>query len=101
MCIALSFDQTDNYLFAQKLGVFQLEGAEYVNVDLSTKDGIGRASSLGIASGHVADVIVSPHFNDVASRIFTPSDQGRMFALFRHPGKCATSSREGTPIPPW
>ena len=85
---------------SQKLGVFQLEGAQYVNVDLSTKDGIDRASRLGLASGHVADVIASPHFNDVASRIFTPSDQGRMFALFRHPGKC-NKSREVTSILPW
>ena len=75
-----------------------MEGAEYVNVDLSTKEGIDRASRLSLASGNIADVIASPHFNDVASRIFTSSDQGRMFALFRHPGKC-NKSREVTSIP--
>ena len=70
----------------QKLELFELDNARYVNVDTTTQDGIERAATLGLAPGRLANVIVSPHFHSVSSRIFSyPDNPGRMFALFRHP----------------
>lgn len=74
-----------NYRY-QKLEIFELENARYVNVDMATQDGIQRAAALGLAPGHFADVIISPYFNTVSSQVFSyPDNPGRMFALFRHP----------------
>lgn len=70
----------------QTLGVFPLDEARYVNVDLTTAEGIDRAARLGLASSGLADLVISPRFHDI-SRIFSASNQGRMFALFRHPGE--------------
>ena len=56
-----------------------------MNVDTTTGEGIERASNLGLAQSHLANIIISPHFHNMATQIFTPSSPGRMFALFRHP----------------
>ena len=69
----------------QKLELFQLDETHYVNVDTTTNEGIQRASHLNLASSHLANVIISPHFHLLSSRIFSPLAPGRMFALFRHP----------------
>ncbi|KAL7542936.1 hypothetical protein ACHAXR_012231 [Thalassiosira sp. AJA248-18] len=68
-----------------KLDLFELDRTQYVNVDTTTKEGIHRASQLGLASSRLANVIISPHFHDMSSQIFTSFNPGRMFALFRHP----------------
>lgn len=89
------------------LEVFSYKGSKFVNVDMSTKDGVDRAKRLGLtytastggASGDdygdeepavKADVVVSPALHTAAS-IFHPSKRGRMFAIFRHPVDRAVS----------
>jgi len=64
-----------------------LANASYVNVDLSTLPGILHASSLDLASSHLADVIISsPHsLYSTTKYLFTEQERGRMFAFFRHP----------------
>lgn len=66
----------------KKLETFVLDRTTYVNVDTTTGEGIQRASQLGLARSHLANIIISPHFHDLASQIFSPSSPGRMFALF-------------------
>jgi hypothetical protein len=65
--------------------LFELDGSKYVNVDTTTPEGIQRASSLGLASSRLADIIVSPYLHPISSDIFSSSAPGRLFALFRHP----------------
>ena len=43
-----------------------------------------RAKKLGLASSGLADVVVSGYVSS-AHRVFTPTNRGRLFALFRHP----------------
>jgi hypothetical protein len=68
-----------------KLVQFILDGSRYVNVELNTKEGILRASNLGLAQSHLADVIISPYLHNMASSVFTKQNPGRLFTLFRHP----------------
>lgn len=68
-----------------KLAQFILDGSRYVNVELNTKEGILRASNLGLARSHLADVIISPYLHNMASSVFTKQNPARMFTLFRHP----------------
>lgn len=68
-----------------ELAQFILDGSKYVNVELNTKEGILRASNLGLAQSHLADVIISPYLHNIASSIFTNRNPGRLFAIFRHP----------------
>eukprot|EP00545_Synedropsis_sp_CCMP1620_P009398 CAMPEP_0119023678 /NCGR_PEP_ID=MMETSP1176-20130426/30413_1 /TAXON_ID=265551 /ORGANISM="Synedropsis recta cf, Strain CCMP1620" /LENGTH=400 /DNA_ID=CAMNT_0006978787 /DNA_START=10 /DNA_END=1209 /DNA_ORIENTATION=+ len=71
----------------EKLQVFETphNGALYVNVDTTTKQGIQRAKKLGLAEAHMAEVVMSPELHLFASNIFSSSHKGRMFALFRDP----------------
>eukprot|EP00985_Skeletonema_marinoi_P017645 scaffold9736_cov144-Skeletonema_marinoi.AAC.14 len=91
------FSQCHNLVMAAEFGLrqpeysedelaqFILDGSRYVNVELNTKEGILRASNLGLAQNRLADVIISPYLHNIASQVFTTSDPGRLFALFRHP----------------
>jgi len=70
----------------EKLGVFELRGARYVNVDVSSVEGIERAGRLGLAGSGMADVITSPMFHEVARGVFGRGGRrGRMFTMFRDP----------------
>lgn len=76
----------------EKLEIFLTNtGHRYVNVDTTTSAGIVRAKKLGLAASRVADVTVSPLLHEFASSVFTPTNRGRMFALFRHPVDRAVS----------
>ena len=68
-----------------KLAQFILDGSKYVNVELNTKEGILRASKLGLGQSRLADIIISPYLHNIASSVFTQQHPGRLFALFRHP----------------
>ena len=67
-----------------ELSTFDLNGATYVNVDLTTEMGIARAQRLNLAGKRIADIIISPNLQQV-TKVFLPENKGRMFALFRHP----------------
>lgn len=65
-------------------------GHKYVNVDTTTEHGIAEAKALGLASSRLANLIVSPRFQEGAS-LFSSSNQGRAFAMLRHPVERAVS----------
>ena len=91
------FSQCHNLVMAAEFGLrqpdysedelaqFILDGSRYVNVELNTKEGILRASNLGLAQSHLADVIISPYLHNIASSVFTTQNPGRLFSIFRHP----------------
>ncbi len=66
------------------------DGRRYVNVDVTTAEGIREASELGFASSDLADVVFTPLVTEAAQFLLGNDDdvggrRGRMFALFRHP----------------
>ena len=67
------------------LSIIMVMGKKYLNVDLSTIDGIANAQAIELGSSHMADVIYSPHLNEVASMILTPINRGRLFIIVQHP----------------
>jgi hypothetical protein len=72
-------------LFHRKeLKVVEINGYNYMNVDTSSPEGMDRAKQLGLASSSLVDVVVSGYVSS-AHRVFTPTNRGRLFALFRHP----------------
>ncbi|KAL9183168.1 hypothetical protein ACHAXT_004955 [Thalassiosira profunda] len=61
------------------------DGRKYVNVDVTTPEGIARASQLGFASSQLADVMFTPLLIESADALLGQHRKGRLFALFRHP----------------
>lgn len=71
----------------KELGLFDLGGARYVNVDTTSVEGIERAGKLNMAGSACCrpQVVMSPMFRPVVENIFSLNNKGRMFALIRHP----------------
>lgn len=61
-----------------------VDRSPFVNVDVTTTDGIARAKSMGFADAGLADVVVSPFVYET-NDLFTSTAKGRMFTVFRHP----------------
>jgi len=62
------------------------DGRKYVNVDVTTMEGIARASRLNFASSGLADVIFTPLLRESAELLLDADNhKGRMFAVFRSP----------------
>ena len=62
------------------------DGRKYVDVDVTTYDGILSANNRGFATSNLADVIFTPLFLEGAEYLLNNnSNRGRMFTLFRHP----------------
>jgi hypothetical protein len=59
-------------------------GRNYLNVDLSTPEGIARAILLGLGSSGIADVTYSPHLYE-SSQLFSTTNRGRLVVVMRHP----------------
>lgn len=57
----------------------------YVNVDLSTRQGIENAADQGLIESGLADVIVSNHLHFTTSTLFDSRHKGRLFTALRHP----------------
>ena len=68
-----------------ELQIVDNDGARYVNVDTTEWEGIQRAKRLGFVESRMADVIFSPHVNEIAAELFTPQVPGKMFSMFRDP----------------
>ena len=66
------------------LDLMDYEGQKYLNVDISTAQGIQRAVDMGFASSDLTDVAISSLLHDSAP-LFTPLRKGKMFTIFRHP----------------
>ncbi|GFH51283.1 hypothetical protein CTEN210_07760 [Chaetoceros tenuissimus] len=67
-----------------ELGLVNMGGQMYVNVDISTSQGIQRAVNMGFARQNVADVAISSLLHDSAP-LFDVTRKGKIFTMFRHP----------------
>ena len=67
-----------------KLSLIDFEGQQYLNVDISTSQGIKRAVQMGFDSTNLVDVAISSLLHDSAP-LFSPSKKGKIFTMFRHP----------------
>jgi hypothetical protein len=66
------------------LKVVDDEDKRYVNVDLSTSNGLAHAKELSLASSGVPDVLISGDIHGVLA-LFNNRNRARLFAVFRHP----------------
>lgn len=87
LTLASSYGREDK---DKKLKTLDFGFAKYVNVALSSHDGIERAKKLNLASSGLADVVISSHVYE-ASFIFSPTHHGRLFTIMRHPIERAVS----------
>mmetsp|Transcript_494 Transcript_494/g.974 ORF Transcript_494/g.974 Transcript_494/m.974 type:complete len:706 (+) Transcript_494:143-2260(+) len=69
---------------ASFLRIEEHDTRKFVNVDMSTSEGIKHAKSLNLASSGVADLIISPDIHGVLD-IFNNRNRARIFAILRHP----------------
>jgi len=60
-------------------------GNNHVNVDTTTLPGIFHASELGLVASKISEIIFSPLLHESVTHLFSPTHQGQMFAIFRHP----------------
>ena len=66
-------------------------GRMYVNVDMSTEQGVQRAIDLNFVQSGLADLVISARIN-IASRVFDPPNhRGICFTMMRHPVERAIS----------
>jgi hypothetical protein len=66
------------------------ERSPFVNVDVTTATGIERAVRMGFAESGLAGLVASPLLYE-ANKLFARNNQGRLFAIFRHPVDRAVS----------
>lgn len=71
--------------------VMSEDGRKYINVDVTTIEGIHSASQRGFASSTLPNVIFTPLLLDTSHYLLSPQRKGRMFAIFRHPISRVTS----------
>jgi len=77
---------------APSLEVFEpYPGEKYVNVELRTKAGIQRAIDLDVVGSGLVDFVVASRIYEVREIFHPPRNQGRCFALIRHPIERAVS----------
>ena len=68
------------------------DGRKYVNVDITTPNGIQNAVNRGFASSHLADVMFTPLIVEATKMLLNEdSNRGRLFAVFRDPIERVTS----------
>ena len=85
MVVANEVGTKDRAVEENELKIVDNDGARYVNVDTTEWEGIQRAKRLGFVESRMADVIFSPHVNEIAAELFTPDVPGKMFAIYRDP----------------
>lgn len=66
------------------LSLVDFDGQKYLNVDISTSEGITRAVQMGFSSTNLVDVAMSSLLHDSAP-LFSPSKKGKIFTMLRHP----------------
>jgi len=68
-----------------EIKIHNVGASRYVNVDLSTTEGIENAATKGLVEKGFADVIVSSHVRPTTSTLFDATHKGRLFTALRHP----------------
>jgi hypothetical protein len=71
--------------------VMSEDGRKYINVDVTTIEGIQLASQRGFATSTLPNVMFTPLLLDASNYLLSPQRKGRMFAIFRHPISRVTS----------
>ena len=66
------------------LQVVDFNGANYVNVDTTSIDGLHRSAAMGLAASGLSDLIASSYFGEVGM-LFDLHHKGRAFILLRDP----------------
>jgi len=69
---------------SEHLKVISNSQFEFINIDTTSEDDIGRANHLGLVDSNMVDFISSSRLH-LASTLFNSSHKGRMFTLLRHP----------------
>jgi len=67
------------------LQVVEVEQGKYVNVDVTTEDGIDHAASLKLVDSNLADIVVSPLLHKATTSLLSENRKGRLMTIFRHP----------------
>lgn len=57
----------------------------YVNIDVTTAQGIERARKMGFVGSGSADIVITPLLNHVVERLFSPKHKAAVFTIMRHP----------------
>jgi hypothetical protein len=73
---------------------------QYINIDVTKRDGLDHGYALGLAESALADVIITGFPVQVAS-IFNPHNKARMFTLLRHPFQRVVSEFYYVQIADW
>ena len=66
------------------LSTVYVMGEKYLNVDMSSPEGIEQARAKALGTSGMADIIHSPLLHEV-SEVFSPKNQGRLMVMVRHP----------------
>ena len=64
---------------------FGRHSGTYVNVDVTTHEGMLRAEELGLVPSGKADIIFAMEVSFAGDHLFDAQHKGRMLGLFRHP----------------
>lgn len=79
-----------------KLIVYSLDketnARKYVNVDLTSTEGVQRAANLKLAQSGLPDVIMSNYLHMGLDALFSNETQARLFILMKHPVDLAVST---------
>ncbi len=67
------------------LGIVQVGGDNYVNVDTTTSQGLQHAAALNIVPSKIANIIYSPFLYEAIQTLYTPKNQARLIVTLRHP----------------
>jgi len=68
----------------ETLQVFEKHGAQFVNQDTTSLDGIAKAKRLNLVNSGMVDAIVT-HYVFEASELFSPGHRGKFFTVIRDP----------------
>ncbi len=68
----------------ESLQLVKFNGANYVNVDTTSIQGLNRAATMGLAASGLSDMIASSYFAEVGM-LFDLHHKGRAFILMRDP----------------
>ena len=84
MTLASEVGVRDGHAQDASLQVIEHNGANYVNVDTTSIEGLHRAASMNLASSGLSDMITSSYFGEVGM-LFDLHHKGRAFILLRDP----------------
>jgi len=61
------------------------QNAKYINIDVSTSDGIMKGREMGLVPSGLVDVIFTTYPSQIVENLFDLNHKGRLLAMFRHP----------------